>query len=103
MDGSGDHNGRRRRDRDGRRRRDRTAADGRPHEIISLPELISKSGSPRIGMGFIPILGPTWTIRVFKRGCAKPIIFIINLHTNVLGQRNCPDKMIRIRRTDASR
>ena len=34
MDGSGDHNGRRRRDRDGRRRRDWTAADGRPHEMI---------------------------------------------------------------------
>jgi hypothetical protein len=26
-----------------------------------LPELISKSGSPRIGMGFIPIWGPTFT------------------------------------------
>jgi hypothetical protein len=133
MDGSGDHNGRRRRDRDGRRRRDWTAADGRPHEMIGggamdsgvidgrrwrrrrrmdggsdktlliylevrhgvgiasifgekrpilcvtekntkkailakfgrklvpirgLSE-ISKSGSPRIGMGFIPIWGPT--------------------------------------------
>jgi len=35
MDGSGDHNGWRRRDRDGRRQRDKTAADGWPHEIIS--------------------------------------------------------------------
>ncbi len=34
MDGSGDHNGRRRRYRDGRRRRDWTAADGRQHEMI---------------------------------------------------------------------
>ena len=33
MDGSGDHNGRRRRDCDGRRRRDWTAADGRRHEM----------------------------------------------------------------------
>ncbi len=34
MDGSGDHNGWRRRDRDGRRRHDWTVADGRPHEMI---------------------------------------------------------------------
>ena len=33
-----------------------------------LPELISKSGSPRIGMGFIPIWGPTCMLEVNRHG-----------------------------------
>ncbi len=39
-----------------------------PIPIRGLPELISKSGSPRIGMGFIPIWGPTHTY-AFLRFC----------------------------------
>jgi hypothetical protein len=35
---------------------------GIPIPIQGLPELISKLGIPRIGMGFIPIWGPTLTL-----------------------------------------
>jgi hypothetical protein len=38
-----------------------------PIPIRGLPELISKSGSPRIGMGFIPIWGPTYTHMQIRR------------------------------------